>query len=88
MTPDPQQSSIDPSSQPQPAKDVPESFSQPIAHQAERLLTKSRRAIADGNDKVYQFGVTTTAQLPGEEFDTEARLRRGVFEVIVDRLKA
>jgi hypothetical protein len=75
---------LDPSSQPRPAPTVPESFSQPIAQQADRLLTKYRRAVTDSNDRVYQFSLSADPQLPDEEFAT---VRKGVFKVIEERLE-
>lgn len=70
-----------------PITGVPESFSQPPPQEAERLLTKYRRAVSDRNEGVYHFKISAPNLLPDEEFDTVLRLRKGVFKVIVERLK-
>jgi hypothetical protein len=74
-------------SQPRLATGAPESFSQPLQRQADRLLTKYRRAATDRNDGVYQFSASTSNVLLDVEFDTLARLRKGVFKIILERLK-
>jgi hypothetical protein len=80
---------IDAGSQPRPFKEVPEYFSQPLAEQTERLLSKVQRSKSDRQEDVFRFSTSSThTMLPEEGFQTLTRLREGVYTELCDRLKA
>jgi hypothetical protein len=88
-------SDLDPG--PGPTPQTGTSSSQPLTTEALRLLSKYRRTASDrAKERAYAAGTiqgqlvwySLTVGLPDKQFLTVEQLRKAVFKVIVERLKA
>jgi hypothetical protein len=82
----PSSTHIDPG--PDPTPQTGTSLSQPLQNEAQKLLSRFQRTISERAQNELHTSTLARGQIPEREYVTLDELRRSVFRVILERLRA